>query len=113
MKTLALLAALAAAPVTAHADTLLLPKPLSGGTLHADSVDLSVYWTPVDGAAEVVAFYTDRPDATPARLALRLAEGEQVTFGLPGVTGAVYRFERAGEGVSVTSARTSTDLALN
>ncbi|SDI37351.1 hypothetical protein [Alloyangia pacifica] len=110
-----LLAALAIAlPVVASAGSLTLSEPLAGGTLREGTVDMSVYTQPAgETGVEVVAFYTERAGAEPLRLAMRLEEGDSTTFGLPGVSGVSYRFERSADAVIVTSAPARTELALN
>ncbi|WP_237220145.1 hypothetical protein [Salipiger sp. CCB-MM3] len=111
----ALLATLAAAlPVLAQAEVLTLSEPMAGGTLREGTVDMSVYTLPKgETASEVVAFYTERVGAEPLRLAMQLEDGDSTTFGLPGISGVSYRFERTAGVVTVTSAPTKTELALN
>ncbi|WP_226622858.1 hypothetical protein [Alloyangia pacifica] len=114
-----LLAALAIAlpmslPMAASAASLTLSEPLAGGTLREGTVDMSIYTQPADAAGiEVVAVYTERAGAEPLRLAMRLEDGDSTTFGLPGVSGVSYRFERSADAVTVTSAPARTELALN
>ena len=101
-------------PLAASAASLTLSEPLAGGTLREGTVDMSVYTQPVDETGiEVVAFYTERAGGEPQRLAMRLEDGDTTTFGLPGVSGVSYRFERAAEAVTVTSAPARSELALN
>lgn len=113
MKALALAALTAALPFVATAGELSLSKPLAGATLHDDLVDMSVYWVQSGTAFEVVAHYVTRTEATPHRLQMRLEEGDRVVFGLPGLPGLSYGFAREGGALTVTSAATRTDLALN
>ncbi|WP_353471599.1 hypothetical protein PVT71_09800 [Salipiger sp. H15] len=101
-------------PLAASAASLTLSEPLAGGTLHEGTVDMSIYTQPVDETGvEVVAFYTERAGAEPLRVAMRLEEGDSATFGLPGISGVTYRFERSAEAVTVTSAPARTELAMN
>ncbi|APX21377.1 MAG: hypothetical protein CML50_22620 [Rhodobacteraceae bacterium] len=117
MKSLALAALLAAAPVATLADTLTLAQPRAGGTLHTNTVDMSVYRTDAetDGAFEVVARYIDAgSDADAAKtLRMRLEDGDSVAFGLPGHSGTSWSFTRAGDALTVTSAPLYSQLALN
>lgn len=111
---LATAALLALAPLAAQADSLTLPVPLAGGTVHTDRVDMSVFWRASGEAAEVVAYYVSRPDgALPQKLQMRLAPGDRVVFGLPGLPDATYSFERDADGVTVTASPLRSDLALN
>lgn len=114
MKALTLSALIAIAPVAAIADSLTLSAPMSGGTVHADTVDMSVYWLPSDTAFEVVAQYVDRNRETaPQRLRMRLEQGERVSFGLPGQTGTVYAFARSATALTVTAQPVWTVQAMN
>ncbi|WP_118138180.1 hypothetical protein [Oceanicella sp. SM1341] len=113
MKTMILAALLGAtASVAAQADTLTLATPMSGGTLHAGAVDMSVYWLPAeDDALEVVAYYTERgEEAAPRLLQMRLGAEDRVVFGLPGQAGTAYSFEREAGALRVTAAPVQSDL---
>ncbi|EPX78619.1 hypothetical protein [Salipiger mucosus] len=113
MKALTLATLLAAAPVAALADSLTLETPLAGGTVHGGTVDMSVFWQPEGEAHKVVAHYAEPGDAAPQRLVMLLNDGDNVVFGLPGKRGTEYRFSREADAVTVTAARTRTQLALN
>ncbi|QDL91540.1 hypothetical protein FDP22_06940 [Paroceanicella profunda] len=113
MKTMILAALLGAtASVAAQADTLTLATPMSGGTLHAGAVDMSVYWLPAaDDTLEVVAYYTERgDDAAPRLLQMRLGADDRVVFGLPGQPGTAYSFQRNDGALHVTSAPVQSGL---
>ena len=115
MKALFLAGLLAVvAPLTAQADTLQLSTPMAGETLHTDAVDMSVYWTVSDDAFVVVAYYIahDEP-STPNRLQMHLRDGERVFFGLPGIEGANFSFERNAGTLIVNSMPVQTLQALN
>ena len=115
MKAMTLAALIGAAtPFAVQADTLNLSAPMAGGTIHSDTIDMSVYWTPSEDAFEVVAYYVVREDANVShKLQMRLESGDHIVFGLPGHTGAAYSFERNAETLTVTTAPVQTDLAFN
>ncbi|SFE39318.1 hypothetical protein [Roseivivax sediminis] len=109
----ALLSLFAAVPATAG-ETVLVSSG-DGATLTEYGVAVSVYWTETDdAAAEVVATY--KPvvaPAEPARLAMRLEDGDAVSFGLPGIPGLSLAFEHTGEGVRFATETLGTDYASN
>lgn len=108
MKALTLAVMIAAAPLAAVAEPLVLSAPMSGGTVLSEAADLSVYWLPAGDAIEVVAHYVTADTAqTPQRLRMRLEEGDNVTFGLPGVRGVVYGFRHEAGALVVTPSRTA------
>jgi len=114
MKRILTAAALALTASHAFADTVTLAAPMAGATLHESDVDMSVYWTDAGGAYALVTTYViDEAPAEPARLQMHLAEGDSVSFGLPGVQGRLFTFARDGGTVSVTSARLGVDVASN
>jgi len=107
-------AALALTAPLAAADALTLTDARAGATLHDSDVDMSVYWTDAGETYELVATYvTDEAPAAPARLQMNLADGDAVSFGLPGVQGRLFTFARNGGAVSVKSIRVGTDFASN
>lgn len=113
VRVIALAAMMALPAIAAQADRLTLSAPLAGGTLHTPSVDMTAYWTRSDDAFEVVAFYAPTSDLTDvSKLQMRLADGDGVTFSLPGLKGMAYRFERRDEAVSITSIPTTIQQAM-
>lgn len=113
MKTLATAFALAAIAGAASADQITLTQPMSGATLHDGGTDMAVYMTEVDAGLEVVATYTPAETYAPMRVAMVLADGDDVSFGLPGAPGAHYTFARAGEDVTVTASPVGIRFASN
>ncbi len=114
MKTLMIAALTALAPVAALADSVTLNTALAGATLHADTVDMTVYYDADATAFEVVAFYAPRGTTeAPQKLQMRLEDGDSVAFGLPGHTGEVFGFERTADALTITNARAQTQLAMN
>lgn len=102
----AFVAALATAAMhgmTVKADRITLDAPTSGATLRQGGVAMSVYFMALDdGAYEIVAIYA--AEAEPGsrhRLTMALNDGDSVSFALPGHPGALYRFERRGDMVTV------------
>lgn len=112
MKHILTTAALVLTASTASADTITLTGAGAGATLHESDVDMSIYWTEAGEDHALVATYvTDEAPAEPARLRMHLAEGDEVSFGLPGVQDRLFTFARAGDAVSVSSERVSVDFA--
>lgn len=105
--------ALAATAGAASADEITLTKPLSGATLHEGAVDMAVYMTEADAGLEVVATYTPSETYAPSRVAMVLADGDSVSFGLPGAPTAYYTFARAGDNVTVTARPVAVQFASN
>jgi len=104
---------LATSAVSAQAETLTLTSPLSGGTLQTHSIDMTAYWVPSDEAFEVVAYYAPSYDVSEvAKLQMRLADGDETTFSLPGFRGTVYNFKRTGDALSITSVPTAVQFAM-
>ena len=114
MKTLLTLAALTLTAAPVLAGEILLEKPMAGATLHQAGIDMSVYWTEQDKGYEVVAtFVPELSDVPPARMVMLLADGDDVTFGLPGTLSHSYTFARTDQGVSVRSDKVGLIYASN
>jgi hypothetical protein len=93
-----------AAPDT-RADSIRLDRPMAGASLHAGGVDMTVYYVAHDDHFEVVATYVQQDGPyDPARLRMGLSDGDDVSFGLPGLPGVLYRFARDGRSVTVDAA---------
>ncbi|MAC79507.1 MAG: hypothetical protein CML66_15760 [Rhodobacteraceae bacterium] len=105
--------ALTAVAGAASADEITLTKPLSGATLHEGAVDMAVYMTEAEDGLEVVATYTPTETYAPARVAMVLADGDAVSFGLPGARTAHYTFARTGDNVTVTARPVAVQFASN
>lgn len=92
------------ATVALSADSIHLGAPLQGASLRGDDVDMSVYYLDHGDHFEVVATYALRNEPyDPARLRMGLSDGDNVSFGLPGQTGYLYRFSRHGSSVFVVA----------
>lgn len=112
MKNIVLAASLFVTAGAANAADLTLSTAFEGATISHGAVDMSVYYTDVENGFEVVATYVARETATtPDQLVMVLADGDAVSFGLPGVSGQVYTFARDGESVTVDAAYTWTQVA--
>lgn len=84
------------------ADSIHLNAPLAGASLRAGDFDMAVYYVDHGDRFEVVATYAQHNGPyDPARLRMGLADGDSVSFGLPGQTGYLYRFARVGRSVAV------------
>ncbi|MHA6347271.1 hypothetical protein [Roseivivax sp. CAU 1761] len=112
MKSALALAALATAAAPALAGEIRLDAPRAGATLHDTGTAMTVYYDTTETGYEVVATYADAFRG-PARLSLELADGDAVSFGLPGKQGTLYHFARDGEAVVVRAARTGQVVAAN
>ena len=125
MKTRMILAGLAiAAAGSVQAETVSLTSPTfdtatlstaaAGQTLRVGSVDMSVYWTQVGTAHEVVAYYQPKAaPGAPLRLIMALEDGDATTFKLPGQADVSYTFARSGDVTSVTAQSSLIQLAAN
>ncbi|EBA09978.1 hypothetical protein [Sagittula stellata] len=109
------LAAFVLLPLAAAAETVTLDTPMAGATLHQSTTDMSVYWTKAGDTFEVVGYYAARNDADDqGRIIMALADGDSVTFGLPGHIGQLYSFTREGDAVTLSTRNTMVqELALN
>lgn len=99
-----LAAALMIVGASATADTIRLSTPTQGASLHGGGVDMAIYYVEAGDRFDVVATYA--PRARPedvARLRLQMADGDYVSFGLPGQQGVIYRFSRLGALVEVSA----------
>ncbi|MBY6116511.1 hypothetical protein KUW09_15520 [Mameliella alba] len=106
MKTILAAALLAATSGAALADDVVLTKTLSGAALHEGPVNMNLFLVEDADDVQLVASYvTGKPKEGPARLVMRLADGEKVVLGLPGAPGYHFSFARAGDAVSVSSYR--------
>lgn len=97
-------AALMMAPATAEETTV--SAPIHAGSLHDGPLDMVALYLPVAGGAlEVTATFAahieDDPEPVPMRIVTALEDGDTVAFAMPGYPRALYRFQRAGEAVSV------------
>lgn len=94
-----------AAPISAAlAGAVTIDAPLHGETLHAGDIDMSVYFseTAGDGFEVVATYVSNTAPEQPARIVMELADGDNVTFGLPGHRGKLYEFSRKGRILTVS-----------
>ena len=114
MKIAYTLAALALTAGPVLADEITLSTPMAAETLHDGGIDMSVYWVEAGDAQEVVATYTTRVgDYAPARIKLRMQDGDSVAFGVPGARDVLYSFARRGDALQVSAQETGLQYAAN
>ncbi len=89
---------------TAGADTATLAKPIQAGSLHDGPLDMVAYYVPLeDEAYEVTATFIGRmPGDQPMRIVMKLDEGDDVAFAMPGYRSAQYRFRRSDDVVDLS-----------
>jgi hypothetical protein len=86
-----------------------LEAPLAAASLHEGRVDMVVFYLEHDDHFEIVATYAERDAAyEPMRLRMGMADGDAVSFGLPGHGDVLYRFAREGTDVVVTATDVDT-----
>jgi hypothetical protein len=102
---------LLAVPVAA--EEAVMSMPIQAASLHDGPLDMVAYWTNLDdGGFEVTATFIARTaGAEPMRIAMRLAEGEDVSFGIPGHRSALYRFSRR-DGIVDVSVEVLSDTVV-
>jgi hypothetical protein len=105
MKTTLISAAIAAIMATsAAADTITLNTPMQAASVHEGGIDMVVYFADKGDHYHVIATYADtQAPFAPARIEMGLMDGDDVSFGLPGLTHVTYAFERSGDQVSVSA----------
>lgn len=80
-------------------------RPIEAASLHEGPLDMVAYFQPGEGDALVVtAAFAERDAAEhrPMRVVMALADGDDVSFAMPGFQEALYRFHRAGGAVMVS-----------
>jgi hypothetical protein len=84
-------------------------QPIEAASLHEGPLDMVAYYLPhAGGALEVTATFAahePRPHPEPAppmRIVMALGDGDDVAFAMPGYPGALYRFTRSGEAVTIS-----------
>lgn len=108
-----MLAVLGLVPGQIKADTIELDAEIECASVHAGGVDMAVYYQNRGDHFEVVGTYAPaEPPFRPARIRMGLADGDSVSFGLPGIATAVlYTFEREGETVRVDTTHVGAEFA--
>jgi hypothetical protein len=89
---------------TAIAESTTMSKPIQAGSLHEGPLDMVAYWVPLeDEGFELTATFLGRVEGdAPMRIVMKLANGDDVAFAMPGYRTALYRFERAGDVVDAS-----------
>jgi hypothetical protein len=104
LKTLLSTVIAASFVLPAFAGEARMSRPIEAGSLAEDGVSLVAYYVPLaDDAYEVTATWLGADDAEAHRLVMRLAEGEDVTFALPGHPGLLYTFAREFDAVRIST----------
>jgi hypothetical protein len=89
---------------SAFAEEATIGRPIEGGSLHHGRLDMVVYYVPVDGdLLEVTATFAPKGGGDPERVVMGLADGDSVTFSMPGHRDSLYAFSRSGEEVTVST----------
>ena len=104
MSVCAVVATLLATPVAAQ-DL----RPLENYSVHLGSIDGSVYYESLEGAAHLVATLSSGPDATPIRVTTTLAAGQSAVVSVPrgaGESALEVTFRRSGDHVVVDAGNT-------
>jgi hypothetical protein len=103
---LAAMLAVAALAPPATAEEATVRRPIEAAILHEGTLDMVAYYLPVgEGKLEVTATFVPRAgrlSALPMRTVMVLAEGDDVSFAMPGHPLALYRFMRDGEAVTAS-----------
>ena len=94
----------------AFAEEATIGRPIEGGSLHQEHLDMVVYYVPLDGdLLEVTATFAPKGGGEPLRVVMGLADGDSVAFSMPGHQDSLHAFSRSGEKVTVSS---KTDVHL-
>lgn len=97
----------------ALAETATMSSPIQAGSLHEGPLDMVAYWVPLEDAAfEVTATFIGRVSGDePMRIVMKLEDGDDVAFAMPGYQMAQYRFARDGHAVDVSVAVSTEQVA--
>jgi hypothetical protein len=98
----------------ALADPATMSRSIQAGSLQDGPLDMVAYWVPLeDDGYEVTATFIGRIEGDhPMRIVMKLAEGDDVAFSMPGFRTALYRFQRSGGVVNASVVTTSDQFAL-
>jgi hypothetical protein len=113
MKTI-LLSAVAslAIAVPAFAEVAVLSAPLQAASLHTGALDMMAYRTALpDGAHEVTAVFRGRGNEEPQPVVMRLQDGDEVQFSMPGDLQTLYTFTGTADMVEVSAQGAPVQLA--
>lgn len=101
--TAAAFVAAALSAAAASADEAVLTQPIQAGSIHEAGVDMVVYYTRAGDLLEVTATYVSEREPAPQRMRMGLADGDAVSFGLPGEAKIAYGFSRDGDTVTIST----------
>ena len=88
-----------------------MSAPIEAGSLDTGDIDLVAYYVPLaDDGFEVTATWLGDEDAEASRLVMRLDEGDDVAFSLPGHAGTLLTFSRDFDAVTVRAEPTSAAI---
>ncbi|MCZ0963520.1 hypothetical protein [Paracoccus benzoatiresistens] len=113
MKTI-LLSAVASLAIAApaFAEVAVLSAPLQAASLHTGAFDMVAYRTDLpDGAHEVTAVFRGRGNEEPQRVVMRLQDGDEVQFSMPGELQTLYTFAGMADVVEVSAQGAPVQLA--
>ncbi len=86
------------------ADTIELKDPMQAASLHDGGLDMVVYFTEAGDLFEVVGTWVERDGAyEPARIVMGMADGDDVSFTMPGQSQVAYSFARSGDALTVSA----------
>ncbi len=88
----------------AGAEDAALVKPIQAGSLHEGPLDMVAYYVPLRNEAyEVTATFIGRmPGDQPMRVVMKMDEGDDVSFAMPGYRSAQYRFQLSEGSVDIS-----------
>jgi hypothetical protein len=97
------------------AESATMSRPIQAGSLHEGPLDMVAYWVPLeDTGFEVTATFIGRMAGDqPMRIVMKLEEGDDVAFSMPGYRTALYRFARGNDAVDVSVTSTGNVVAAN
>ena len=98
----------------AMAEERAMHRPVEAASLHDGPLDMVAYYQPEVGSIVVVATFAERdaPAHRPMRTVMALADGDDVSFAMPGFQQALYRFRREGATVTVSVREVATRQAV-
>lgn len=103
--------ALATAALPAFAGEVRTTTPMQAQSIATPAVDMVAYFVPVDGEGyEVTATWLGAEDDGPSRLVMRLADGDRVSFALPGHKDTLYTFERDFDAVTISAEPVESEI---
>jgi hypothetical protein len=108
---LALAAAVTLGALPAVAGEARTATPIEATSLAIGGVQMVAYFVPSAGDLyDVTATWIGTDGAAPQRLVLRLADGDRVSFGLPGHEGTAFTFAREIDAVTISAEPAATEF---